>query len=135
MIVSPISESRDETQPGPTTYSRRTGMTTGPAPKVRMPARHMFVSRNSERGAEDNVDREMSKAARMPKVEMMIAMPRSIVLHGREPLFTSFPLYSDCLLWLCPLDDRYMIFHHNLLGYVEYVLETCQRSWIKRYSV
>lgn len=50
MMARPMRKSRDETQPGSTTYSRSSGMTTGPPPKMMVPARYMFVKRSSSNG-------------------------------------------------------------------------------------
>lgn len=46
MTASPNRKSRGETQPGSTTYERRRGITSGPPPKMIVPARYMFENRS-----------------------------------------------------------------------------------------
>ena len=57
MTARPRRKSRDDTHPGATTYSRRSGMTTGPPPKMMVPARYMFVNKSNARGGGERTPR------------------------------------------------------------------------------
>ena len=57
MMARPRRKSRDDTHPGTTTYSRRSGMTTGPPPKMMVPARYMFVNKSNARGGGERTPR------------------------------------------------------------------------------
>jgi hypothetical protein len=62
MIARPRRKSRLDTQPGSTTYTFRRGITTGPPPKMIVPARYILTEkiedekRCLENPADDNYD-------------------------------------------------------------------------------
>lgn len=51
IIARPSRKSRGDTQPCVTMYSRSKGMTTGPPPKMMVPARYKSANRENPRGA------------------------------------------------------------------------------------
>ena len=50
MMARPSRKSRPETQPGSTKYERSSGMTTGPPPKITVPATYIVAKRSRARG-------------------------------------------------------------------------------------
>ena len=76
MMARPSRKSRGETHPGSTTYERRSGMTTGPPPKMMVPARYMFANRSSSRGG-------FSRTPRATRMAMKDAKGGGgILVHG-----------------------------------------------------
>lgn len=69
MIARPIRKSRLETQPRSTTYDRSKGMTTGPPPKITVPARYIFAKRLRDRGGAES----LALATRMAMKEAMVS--------------------------------------------------------------
>ena len=75
MMARPRRKSRELTQPGPTTYSRRSGVTTGPPPKMRVPARKKLLKRERAKGGVVRVLRRMITRMRRARVVARIRRP------------------------------------------------------------